>query len=200
MPYIYKITSPKNKIYIGSTINIKKRFIDYKTLHCKSQRRLYNSFLKYGVDSHNFELIVECRIEEMYKLECYYGNLFNVLSKSGLNCKLPKEDEKFSSISDETRTKIGKWQIGRKLSEETKMKISISHLKNKNRLGTKHNLKSIEKISGGNHHKSKKIVCTVTNKKWGCIKEAAKEMGYNKWTLTCWLNGRRYNKSTLKYL
>ena len=69
MPHIYKITSPKNKVYVGSTINIKKRFNSYRNLKCKTQVRLYRSFIKYGVENHKFEIITECNIENIYKLE-----------------------------------------------------------------------------------------------------------------------------------
>lgn len=46
---IYKITSPKQRIYIGQSTNIKKRFNHYNRLLCEKQRILYRSFLKYGV-------------------------------------------------------------------------------------------------------------------------------------------------------
>jgi len=32
---IYKITSPSNKVYIGQSINIEKRFKSYKRYDCK---------------------------------------------------------------------------------------------------------------------------------------------------------------------
>ena len=54
---IYKITSPLGYIYIGQSINIDYRFNVYKKLKCKSQLRIYNSFVKYGVDNHIFEII-----------------------------------------------------------------------------------------------------------------------------------------------
>ena len=43
---IYKITNPTNKIYIGQSIDIKKRFNQYKNLQCKGQKALYSSLLK----------------------------------------------------------------------------------------------------------------------------------------------------------
>ena len=53
---IYKITSPTNKIYIGQSINIEKRFLNYNSINCKKQIRLYNSFKKYGFDKHKTNL------------------------------------------------------------------------------------------------------------------------------------------------
>lgn len=63
MTGIYKITSQSKKIYIGQSVDIEKRFKRYKNLHCKKQIRLYNSFLKYGVDKHKFEILCECNVE-----------------------------------------------------------------------------------------------------------------------------------------
>jgi predicted GIY-YIG superfamily endonuclease len=39
---IYKITSPTNKVYIGQSLDIEKRFVNYKGLFCKQQTKLYN--------------------------------------------------------------------------------------------------------------------------------------------------------------
>ena len=50
---IYKITSPTGKIYVGQSCNMKKRFVKYKRLDCKSQSRLYNSLLKYWIKNNN---------------------------------------------------------------------------------------------------------------------------------------------------
>ena len=53
---IYKITSPTNKVYIGSSNNIFNRWCSYKNLKCLTQTKLYRSFLKHGVDNHVFEI------------------------------------------------------------------------------------------------------------------------------------------------
>lgn len=54
---IYKIISPSGKIYIGQSVNITRRFKQYKRLQCPQQTHLYNSFLKYGVNYHKFEVV-----------------------------------------------------------------------------------------------------------------------------------------------
>ena len=57
---IYKITSPSNKIYIGQSINIERRFNSYKNLsHCKQQIKLYNSLQKYLVVRNSYLIFVE---------------------------------------------------------------------------------------------------------------------------------------------
>ena len=85
---IYKITSPTGKIYIGQSVNIHKRFTRYKNLGCVNQPRLYNSFIKYGVENHVFEIIEECLFEEMNIRERYWQEHYDVISNKGLNCFL----------------------------------------------------------------------------------------------------------------
>lgn len=105
---IYKITSPTNKIYIGSSNDIKNRISKYKNLKCRSQRKLYNSLKKYGWDNHLFEIIEECDVKILLERELYYGIMFNVLDKeTGLNSRLPKSGEHYTYMSEDTKRKIG---------------------------------------------------------------------------------------------
>lgn len=98
--YVYKITSPTNRIYIGSTNNIARRKSYYKTLKCKNQNKIYNSIKKYGWESHVFEVIWQGKADERLLQEYYYGVLFNVLnSKKGLNLKLPKINDNIKYVS-----------------------------------------------------------------------------------------------------
>jgi group I intron endonuclease len=57
-----------------------------------------------------------------------------------------------------------------------------------------------EKLSGEKNPHAKKVICIVTNKIYGCIKDAAKDNGVKHGTLGSWLNGRRPNKSSLRYI
>lgn len=108
MAFIYKITSPSGKIYVGSTIKTpKERWSAYFKVNCKPQIKIYNSLKKYGPEKHTFEVICECCDEDKLKLESYYGILFDVLDKKlGLNLRLPKVDEIYSYTSEETRQRM----------------------------------------------------------------------------------------------
>ena len=77
---VYKITSPSNKIYIGSSKNIYKRWDSYKKLRCKSQIKLYNSLLKYSPENHEFKILIECDFDDLYVYENLYSNYYNSLS------------------------------------------------------------------------------------------------------------------------
>ena len=103
--FVYKITSPTGRIYIGSSINPKKRFSDYRCYDCKGQRKLYNSLMKHKYENHFFEIIWEGSVLEMLKQETFYRIKFEVLNQNNLNCRLPKTDDVFSFISEETRKK-----------------------------------------------------------------------------------------------
>lgn len=108
MTGIYKITSPSGKIYIGKSINIQKRFKQYKKSLGKGQPLLNRSFLKYGIDNHVFEIVCICDYEDLNDLERYYQLLFSSIGKNGLNIVLnmdkifesKKEIEKRKKITD----------------------------------------------------------------------------------------------------
>lgn len=55
---VYKITSPTGKVYIGQSKNIHKRWNSYKSMSKGNirQPKLINSFKKYGVPHHVFEV------------------------------------------------------------------------------------------------------------------------------------------------
>lgn len=106
MTGIYKITNPSGKIYIGQSVDIKRRFIDYKKSLKKQQIRLYNSIKKYGYENHIFEVVEECNIESLNERERYWQDFYNVLSNSGLNCRLTKTDDKTGRLSNETIQKL----------------------------------------------------------------------------------------------
>jgi group I intron endonuclease len=121
---IYKIISPLGRIYIGQSINIDIRFCNYKKLKCKSQLKIYNSLIKYGVDNHIFEIIEECDFILLNERERYWQDYYNVLSKNGLNCNLVSTNDLPKILSEETKLKISKSLTGLKHTEESKNKIS----------------------------------------------------------------------------
>ena len=96
---IYKITNPNNKVYIGQSINIERRFLTYKKYNCQSQIKLYNSLNKYGFDNHIFEIIEECNDEELNTKERYYQEKYDAIEK-GLNCIYTKTNDKSGRISE----------------------------------------------------------------------------------------------------
>ena len=200
---IYKITSPSGKVYIGQSVDIKRRFTSYKTLNkSKRQAKLYNSFVKYGVENHVFETIEECLVDFLNERERYWQEQYNVLESSkGLNLCLTSTKDKKHLHSEETRIKISESNKGEKcfwygktFSKETKSKMRESRkgykhsqesldkmsLSQKGRtredmIGDNNPSKSIEvreKLKGSNNHNSKKVMNIITNEIFNCAREA----------------------------
>jgi group I intron endonuclease len=122
---VYKITSPSGKIYIGSSVNYKKRLTQYRGTGAKAQTILYNSFLKYGIDNHVFEIVELCTRENLLERELHYGLLYEVLGEKGLNCQLPNFGDKVRNIRQETIDKMKQW----KPSEETLARMKEAQIK-----------------------------------------------------------------------
>ena len=144
---IYKITSPKGRVYIGESVNIDRRWRNYKCLsNCSGQRRLLNSFKKYGVESHVFEIIEECEVDELKCRERYWQDFYDVLN-GGLNLKLTECGEVKRVYSEETRKRIGEAHKGRVVSEETKQKLREMKGEKASWYGRKHSDETKEKMS-----------------------------------------------------
>ena len=146
---IYKITNPTEKIYIGQSKNFNERFSDYRRGRCPQQRKLFNSFYKYGFINHTIEIIEICEIEELDCRERYWQDFYEVKDRSkGLNCVLTacgdKKEERFPSYrveklkfpkkKEEIKNKIidercGSTPLGvkgRKMTEFERFKLSVS--------------------------------------------------------------------------
>lgn len=144
---IYKITSPSGKVYIGQSVDVKRRFNTYKIIdRSKGQVRLYRSFLKHGIENHVFEIIEECLEFELNDKERYYQDLYSVLSNKGLNCKLTRSSDRSGKHSDETKLKMSFSGKGKTISIESRIKQSIS----------KKNMSEETKIKIGLFHKGRK--------------------------------------------
>lgn len=208
---IYKIVSPSGRVYIGQSVDIERRFFKYKSELCPQQVRLHASFLKHGIESHVFEVLQECAIEYLNNRERYWQDFYNVISKSGLNCRLTKSADLSGKLSEETKIKIGKksgaTRLGMKLSESHKNKIAIagtgkirskeSNLKlSASRKGMVFSESHINNLKTS-HGKS--VIDTATGKIYYSARYAAECLGMNWNTLMARLNGNCKNTTTLKY-
>ncbi len=214
--FIYMITSPSGKIYIGSTIDIDQRWIRYKRLTCSHQTKLYRSLKKYGPENHVFEIIWAGELCNMYKYETLIGWGFNCLEKAeGLNCKLPKFGDTYSVFSDEIRLKISKSNKGFKHSNETKLKMSISgkgrifteeHKKNMSNsfMGRKLSQKQIDNLTNHNKNKMKSVLQYDLNnnfiKEWGSIMSIEKELGISKQSISQCCNNKIKTAGNFKWI
>ena len=126
MKGIYKIISPSNKVYIGQSIDIERRFRHYKRLSCKDQVKIYNSFLKYGVNAHIFEVLELCDTEELNNRERHYQDLYDSVA-NGLNLLYVKSEHFNGGHSEESKKKISDSKKGKTFTDEHKYKIGLSN-------------------------------------------------------------------------
>jgi group I intron endonuclease len=219
---IYKITSPNKRIYIGQSIDIKRRLREYSNNRCKSQVLLFNSIKKYGFDNHKFEIVCECAVFELNEKERYYQELFSCVGKKGLNLTLTKSSDRSGAISEDTRIKLSlnnsKFWLGKTRSLETKEKIS------KKLCGNKMSKEAKDKMSKNNskfwlnkklsiNHKNKlslakkgkpsnvaRILIDISNGVfYMSIREASIVYDIKETTLIMQLKGVNKNKTNLRY-
>ena len=135
--YIYKITSPSGKIYIGQTIDLVRRKSKYKRLCCKQQPKIYNSIIKYGWEKHIFEVIESIDYDKflLNEREIFWINEYNSFN-DGLNLTAGGDSKE---VSNETKEKIRLSKLGKpspnkgkKMTDEQKNKISQKMLGNTN--------------------------------------------------------------------
>lgn len=136
MGIIYKITSPANRIYVGQTLDFRKRLNAHKASVNKKNVHhviLINSFKKYGFDEHIFEIIEECNNDIIDEREVYWIkelNTFNGDNLFGMNMTLGghgqrgKLDDRRKSIALNNLHKNGNPFKGKHHTEKLKKEIS----------------------------------------------------------------------------
>ena len=124
---IYIITNKiNNKIYIGKSKNIERRWkqyaYDFKTRKIKHiNEHMLNSMTKYGYDNFDFKIQEECEIENLSERELFWMNHYESFNSSkGYNLRVDTESGMLTH--DSTRDKISA-----RLREEWKNGIRSGH-------------------------------------------------------------------------
>lgn len=87
---IYKITNNINhNVYIGQSVEVEERIKEHKRIAFRENRStytypLYTDMRKYGIENFSFEIIKECKKEELNKFELYYIKIYDSF-KNGYN-------------------------------------------------------------------------------------------------------------------
>jgi group I intron endonuclease len=90
--YIYKLTSPSGKVYIGRTNNFKQRMLSHESSANRGEKRpIYDSIKKYGWDNFKKEVIATVNGKQLAaQTELHYIQLFDSIN-SGYNLSLDTE-------------------------------------------------------------------------------------------------------------
>jgi len=124
---IYCFTNLTNgKKYVGSSTNLRRRFLEYlNTNHLIKQEYMYinRALLKYGYHNFSLENLEHCPVSELLTKEKHYIDLLKPVYNISQEPSSPFLGRNHSA---ESRALIRSACLGRKISEETKAKISAS--------------------------------------------------------------------------
>jgi group I intron endonuclease len=129
MTGIYKIESisKPDRIYIGSAIDINKRWKGHQSNLNNNRHHsiiLQNHFNKYGIDDLKFSVLAQCRKEDLFKVEQMYldacDTYFNISKTAG---SISGVKYKYTSI---VKMKKMKSRLGKKCTEQQCYNISKS--------------------------------------------------------------------------
>lgn len=120
---IYIITNTVNgKRYIGSSININRRWAEHKKPSMRDKPyAIYRAFKKYGIENFKIDVLCECKDGELEFYENHYLSTIKPEYNMSKFCGAPNRGRKLSA---EWRRKIGEAGKGRVCSEENKRKMS----------------------------------------------------------------------------
>lgn len=199
---IYKITNKiNNKIYIGQSNNINRRKNEHRSVKHETNESLKKAYIKYGLENFDFQVLEECKLEELNDREKYWIKLlkpqYNRTSggNGSPNHKISEETKQllkqkgkdfWNSLDNETKNKIitnnlkGP-KIGHEVSKETRQKLREHNLGKKQSLETINKRKQtmIKKKKNGyiqtNENHNKKVICIEKNKIYKSVKEASED-------------------------
>jgi group I intron endonuclease len=204
---IYKITSPKNRVYIGQSVNIEKRLRRYVVMSVKTkgQTKVWRSLVKYGPENHKYEIIEECEIGELNIRERFWQEHYDSV-ENGLNCRYTKTNDKSGKLSKETLKRMSESQkgnqnwLGKKHSDETKEKIRKKAIGRKHsdevnkRKGRKGTIPPLKGLFGKDNPLSKKVAQYNLNGElvmvWHSLMDIRRELGYHIGNVSSCCNGK----------
>nr|QBM09657.1 hypothetical protein [Dactylella sp.] len=105
---IYKWTNKlKNECYVGSSINLKRRFLNYFNISyissIKNNLIISRALIKYRYSNFSLEILEYCSVSVLLKREQYYLDLlkptYNIEKVAGSSLGLTRSEETKSKIS-----------------------------------------------------------------------------------------------------
>lgn len=186
---IYQIRNlTNNKVYIGSSRNIKSRKSAHFGLLKKSKhpnKILQNSWNKYTKESFVFEPLEFCSVELLLVREQYYLDTL----KPSLNIR-PKAESNLGHKFVRTESQKESYKLAHKLAISAETREIMRGYKHT--LGKKHTLETRQKMS----QVAKKAIIQLDLagniiKEWSCAKEAATTLGFCRTALSSCANGNR---------
>lgn len=188
----------KPMVYIGQSIDIYDRYIDHKNTN--SKKPLYEDFKEFGFDNFSFEIIKECKPEELNNWEKYYIKEYDCIYPNGYNLTVGG-----GGIFIEANPEILERHIEVNTNENNPMYGTSEERKGTGNplFNFRHSEESLRKIAErshrGNHPGAKKIE-DKSGRVWNCLIDCEEELGITKNKLVMMLNGHRNFYKHIKHL
>lgn len=144
---VYAITSPSGAQYVGSAVNVRRRWADHRASLARGDhhnRRLQRAWTKYGPQGFEFRQLLVCdkamlvtyEQAAIYALQPEYSALKLAYShlgakRSAESCQRIAAANRLKRHSDETKERLSRMKLGKKLpplSDETRAKIASANL------------------------------------------------------------------------
>lgn len=209
--YIYKFTSPSNKVYIGITKNLKERYYKHKCLVDREYKRaLYKACRHYGFENMEFKVleVVSANSEDaLYNIlnekEQYYIRQYDSF-KNGYNCTLGGGGTK--GVSGERNSFYGKKHSKKTialLSEKARRRTHTAETKQKIAENTKKALNNISRESKMKMLKAsmatKQVICLDTNIIYNSVTECAEAYSSTTSEISAVCKGKRITAKGAKF-
>lgn len=143
---VYKIVhSPSGKVYVGSAVNIDRRWREHKYQLENGRHRnqkLQRAWAKHGAKEFSFQVIEFCEKENLLAVEQGHMDMldsvtngYNIVPTAGSNLGFKHSAETIAKISEANTGKEHPEEVkarmrGRIVSEETRLALSESHTGN----------------------------------------------------------------------
>lgn len=116
---IYKIESPSGRIYIGQSIDIKRRWKEHRKYANRGESsKLYNSMRKHGNESHLWDILELCHPDDLNKRERYWQDKYNAYSRSNLNNAIVNPESNRYIWTDQMKEKASKTKKGKPVNDK----------------------------------------------------------------------------------
>lgn len=123
------ICNTTGKIYLGSAINLRKRFNEHLN-RSNSNLLLQNAIKKYGIENFTFIILEICHPEELIAFEQYYMDelkpTYNILHIAGSLKGFKHSEASRQLISVAKKNNL--YSLGYIHSEESRKRISLAHI------------------------------------------------------------------------
>jgi len=214
------INTLTGKTYVGSSVNLRKRFYDYYNLAHLEKRKnnsiIYSSILKNGYSNFKLEILEYCDRLIVRKRENYYINLlkpdYNILNNEGLGYIHSENSEKGRPVykhSESAKIKISNAAFSRKEKSINLLKTELALHEDSNISGNytekfKQSTKLQAHLTSLINSNSQKVelidLDTNITTYYGSVRKAAKALNLSPNTLRKYNGGEKILKNKYKVL